>query len=216
MSNNKRNLKNPPKLITDSCLFRPLSMSSLEIAELTGKQHKDVLYDIRNMLEQLEIPTAEFSAVYKAQNNQFYECFNLNEELTLTITSGYSVIQRNRIIKQWQAMRDALDTLRYKKHGLSRQIEAMAIIHKFLSPESKKRTYSYINANKLVNKITGLVFNIDKPIPKHDMTIPMLERRQTILDDYVNLFQMGFSYDRIKSLLSEKYLQDKYLGNGVI
>ena len=38
-----------------------LTMSSLEIAELTGKQHKNVLTDIRKTLNQLEINSAIFS-----------------------------------------------------------------------------------------------------------------------------------------------------------
>ena len=40
-------------------------MSSLEIAELTGKQHKDVIRDIRNMLNHLDINSAIFTAQYK-------------------------------------------------------------------------------------------------------------------------------------------------------
>ena len=41
------------------------SMSSLEIAELTGKQHKDVMYDIRKMLDELGVLAADFSATRK-------------------------------------------------------------------------------------------------------------------------------------------------------
>lgn len=53
------------------------TMSSVEIATLTGKEHKHVLVDIDKMLIGLNLPTADFSAVYKADNNQEYRCFNL-------------------------------------------------------------------------------------------------------------------------------------------
>lgn len=86
------------------------TMSSLEIAQLTGKQHKHVMADIREMLEALGIErTAENSAVlkstYKNAQNKSQPMYLLNEELTLTLTSGYSIIQRNAIIKEWQAHR---------------------------------------------------------------------------------------------------------------
>lgn len=81
------------------------TMSSLEIAKLTGKQHKNIMADIKNMLEQLYMQPAEFSASYKAGNGQMQPCYNLNEELTITLTSGYSIPQRNAIIKKWQAHR---------------------------------------------------------------------------------------------------------------
>ena len=43
------------------------NMSSLEIAELTGKEHKNVLSDIRNMFDGLGILAANFSAVRKVR-----------------------------------------------------------------------------------------------------------------------------------------------------
>ena len=41
------------------------TMSSLEIADLTGKDHKHVLADTRNMCGELGINSAEFSAQHK-------------------------------------------------------------------------------------------------------------------------------------------------------
>jgi len=81
-----------------------LTMSSREIATLTGKQHKDVLHDIRKMLIDLELNTADFSAVYKADNGQEYMCFNLDKENTLILVSGYNVKIRQAIIKRWQEL----------------------------------------------------------------------------------------------------------------
>lgn len=44
---------------------QPKTMSSLEIAKLTGKQHKDVLRDIRKILDDAGIQSAQFCADYK-------------------------------------------------------------------------------------------------------------------------------------------------------
>ena len=83
---------------------RTQTMSSREIAELTGKQHKDVLYDVRKMLIELELSTADFTAMYKADNGQEYELFNLPKRETLILTSGYSIALRAKIIDRWQEL----------------------------------------------------------------------------------------------------------------
>jgi phage regulator Rha-like protein len=81
-----------------------LTMTSREIAELTKKEHKHVLADIRTMLLQLNLITADFSSVYKASNNQEYECFNLPKRECLILVSGYSILLRSNIIDRWQEL----------------------------------------------------------------------------------------------------------------
>ena len=81
-----------------------LTMSSLEIADLTGKQHKDVIRDIRNMLNQLEIHSAQFGAQYKDSTGRSLPMFNLPKDETLCLIAGYNVQVRMRIIKRWQEL----------------------------------------------------------------------------------------------------------------
>lgn len=81
-----------------------LTMSSLEIADLTGKQHKDVIRDIRNMLNQLEIHSAQFCAQYKDSTGRSLPMFNLPKDETLCLIAGYNVQVRMRIIKRWQEL----------------------------------------------------------------------------------------------------------------
>ena len=83
-----------------------LTMSSLEIAELTGKQHKHVLTDIRNMLNSLNIESAVFTADYKDSKGRMYPCYNLPKRETLILVSGYSVTMRARIIDRWQELEE--------------------------------------------------------------------------------------------------------------
>ena len=81
-----------------------LTMSSREIAELTGKQHKHVLTDIRLMLVNLGYTSAEFSAVYKDQQLIERPCFNLPKRETLILVSGYDVHMRAKIVDRWQKL----------------------------------------------------------------------------------------------------------------
>lgn len=53
------------------------TMSSREIAELTDKDHADVLKDIRRILEEAEIDHGKFSGIYKDSMNREQPCYNL-------------------------------------------------------------------------------------------------------------------------------------------
>lgn len=87
---------------------QPLTMSSLEIAAMCNKEHRNVMADIKTMLEQLEIQPAEFSADYKDSRGRTYPCFNLDKEMSLTLVTGYNVTLRHKIIKRWQELENQL------------------------------------------------------------------------------------------------------------
>lgn len=52
-------------------------MSRLEIAELTGKNHRDVMLDIRNTLQQAEIGLSKFAASYLNAQKKAQPCYHL-------------------------------------------------------------------------------------------------------------------------------------------
>lgn len=79
---------------------KPLTMSSREIASLTGKRHGDVLRDIRTMLAALG-DDADLRHVQEEQDARGYtSCINLNRELTETLITGYSIPLRHRVIQR--------------------------------------------------------------------------------------------------------------------
>lgn len=80
------------------------TMSSREIAELTGKQHKHVLEDIRRILAEVGISSAGFSAVYKDQQHIDRPCFNLPRRECDLVIAGYSAKYRLAIIDRWQEL----------------------------------------------------------------------------------------------------------------
>ncbi|WP_246610366.1 phage antirepressor KilAC domain-containing protein [Comamonas fluminis] len=82
----------------------PLTMSSREIAELTGKDLSHVNRDIRAMLDSLA-DDPELDHVREDQDGRGYTtAFHLGRELTYTLLAGYSVVLRRRVIARWQEL----------------------------------------------------------------------------------------------------------------
>ena len=80
------------------------TMSSLEIAELTGKRHDHVIRDIRTLLSQGVAAPNFGEGTYKDANQQDRPCFNLTKKGCLILASGYDAKLRERIIDRWEEL----------------------------------------------------------------------------------------------------------------
>ena len=79
------------------------TMTSLEIAEITGKEHKNVLADIRDEISKLGIERAELifqPSKYKDANNQNRPMFIANVQGILQLGARYSADVRYRLIEK--------------------------------------------------------------------------------------------------------------------
>lgn len=82
------------------------TMTSLQIAEATGRQHKNVMRDIRNLIKQLE-DRAEFNfelGNYQDANGQSRPCYLLTKKDSLLLASGYDANLRAKIINRWEEL----------------------------------------------------------------------------------------------------------------
>ena len=76
-----------------------ITMSSREIADLTGKQHKDVLRDIRVMRKALADHGADLRHLQEVKDGRGYTAeFHLDRVLTETLLTGYSIPLRHRVV----------------------------------------------------------------------------------------------------------------------
>lgn len=79
-------------------------MSSLEIAEITGKRHADVLRDVRNLIEQ-GANERNFALVeYKDKKGEIRPCYKLTPKGCLILASGYDVVLREKIINRLEEL----------------------------------------------------------------------------------------------------------------
>ena len=91
-----------------------LTMSSREIAELTGKRHDHVVRDIRKMLDALKIEQIDdaptFGAIYLDDRGRQKPCFDLPKRECLILVSGYSTELRAKIIDRWLELEATVGT----------------------------------------------------------------------------------------------------------
>ena len=82
------------------------TMSSLEIATITGKEHYNVLRDIKKMFEELEINALNFEGVYFDAKNEERPCYDLPYREAMILTAGYSVKLRAKIVDEWIELKE--------------------------------------------------------------------------------------------------------------
>lgn len=82
---------------------QPMTMSSREIAELTGSTHDNVLKTVRGLVEKGVVLGNETPYVHP-QNGQTYVEFQLSYRDTMVVVSGYSAELRAKIIDRWQEL----------------------------------------------------------------------------------------------------------------
>lgn len=85
----------------------PLTMSSREIAELTGKRHPDVKRDIVTMLQALEVDVSIFAHIYSDARNRPQTEYLLDRDHTDCLLTGYSAPLRMKVIRRWRELEAA-------------------------------------------------------------------------------------------------------------
>lgn len=77
-----------------------LTMSSREIAELTGKAHRNVRRDIEAMLEELKEDVLSFEHIYLDSMNREQKEFLLDRDHVECLLAGYSAPLRMKVIRR--------------------------------------------------------------------------------------------------------------------
>lgn len=98
------------KEVTNLYMAEAPMMSSREIAELTSKQHSNVMRDIRVMAEELmnsNLNPCVKSSTYVGKDGRTYDQYELDKETTLCLIAGYDAALRMRIIKRWVELESA-------------------------------------------------------------------------------------------------------------
>ena len=86
-----------------------ITMSSREIAELCEKEHRNVKRDFEVMFNGLGLDALNFEHIYFDSMNRQQTEYLLDEELTMTLVTGYNIVLRNRVIKRWKELEQQIE-----------------------------------------------------------------------------------------------------------
>lgn len=190
-------------------------MTSLQIAEITGRAHSDVMKSIRKMEPAwAEINEGNFSLVdYIDKKGQSRPCYSLTKEECLYIATKFNDVARAKLIKRWKELEEK------KKPAVpTTYLDALKSLVKSeeerqqLALENKKQQETILNISKtnveLGNKITEM-------LPKVSYYDQILQSNATmtvtqIVQDY------GMSAISLNKLLEEMRIQHKMRGQWIL
>ena len=129
-------------------VFNQPMMTSVMLAELVEKEHKNVLVDVRKLVEfYTQTYSAEKSAdlikssTYVDSLGRTYPCFELSKDACLDLVTGYSLPHRHAVNQRWQELEQTASADQSKLPQT--YIEALEAL---LAAEKEKLTLQETNA----------------------------------------------------------------------
>jgi len=133
-------------------------MTSLEIAELTEKQHKNVSRDIKNLILQGAITALSFElSEYKDSTGKKNPLYSLDFQATMILITGYDAKRRAMVIDRWLKLERGEATPMAKKTPVTllpvdREFRAAVRMAK---AAGLKGNQAILSANRLTKEMTG-------------------------------------------------------------
>lgn len=189
-------------------IIKKETMTSLEIAEVTGKRHDSILRDIRNILSQGVDAHNFVETSYTDKSNRQQKCYTLTKKGCLILASGYDVILREKIINRWEE----LETKDRNKYQVPKSFaEALMLAAKQQEQIEEQRRQLEATSKEIV-ELNGVIAEMEPKVTYVDMILASKETVTTtqIAQDY------GKSAKAFNVLLRNFGVQHKVGGQWVL
>lgn len=189
-------------------IIKKETMTSLEIAEVTGKRHDSILRDIRNILSQGVDAHNFVETSYTDKSNRQQKCYTLTKKGCLILASGYDVILREKIINRWEE----LEKKERNKYQVPQSFaEALMLAAKQQEQIEEQQRQLEENSKEIV-ELNGAISEMEPKVTYVDMILASKETVTTtqIAQDY------GKSAKAFNVLLRNFCVQHKVGGQWVL
>lgn len=189
-------------------IIKKETMTSLEIAEVTGKRHDSILRDIRNILSQGVDAHNFVETSYTDKSNRQQKCYTLTKKGCLILASGYDVILREKIINRWEE----LETKDRNQYQVPQSFaEALMLAAKQQEQIEEQQRQLEANSKEIV-ELNGAIAEMEPKVTYVDMILASKETVTTtqIAQDY------GQSAKAFNVLLRNFGVQHKVGGQWVL
>ena len=189
-------------------IIKKETMTSLEIAEVTGKRHDSILRDIRNILSQGVDAHNFVETSYTDKSNRQQKCYTLTKKGCLILASGYDVILREKIINRWEE----LETKERSQYQVPQSFaEALMLAAKQQEQIEEQQRQLEANSKEIV-ELNGAIAEMEPKVTYVDMILASKETVTTtqIAQDY------GQSAKAFNVLLRNFGVQHKVGGQWVL
>lgn len=179
-------------------------MTSLQIAEVTGKSHANVMRDIRNVLERGASEINYDLASYSDAQGKERPMYNLTPKGCLVLASGYDVVLREKII-------DKLEEYQQKEKS------TMPALPDFSNPAEAARAWAEQYEQKMIEQkradvaeqqVLALTSEIETMQPKVSYYDTILNNKSTVTTTQIAQ-DYGMSAIALNKKLNEMRIQHK-------
>lgn len=186
-------------------------MTSLQIAEATGKRHANVIRDIDNILSQLSDNQVKLTSElnqngYLIQQSSYKDplgrgkrMYSLNKKASLLLASGYDVVLRSKIIDRWEELETKA---RFGGFDIPQSFSQALLLASQLQEKVENQEKEIEEQKRLIEYQTPLA-NLGDAIEKYDDDISISEMAK-ILNQ--NGYETGDHRFRVR-LKEDGYMQ---------
>ncbi|QFU04565.1 Phage regulatory protein Rha [Pseudoalteromonas sp. THAF3] len=117
------------------------TMTSREIAELTGKRHANVVRDTEAMFSQLKIEAADYLDTYADAQGKTRKQYRLDRDLTMTLVTKYDTARRYAVVRRWREL---------EEQEAGRELSEAELIEKMVDLAKKYREEAHDKTSRML------------------------------------------------------------------